>query len=198
MDERQRTARALVAAAVWLVVAAAVLGYFGVAGFRGGPLVCIAVLAGPAAVAAWLGTRPDAPSRGYVAMTAVLAGVVLTLVLVANAPPSQARLRGLADRIGMAGPVVSRQTSGRSTCTPHCPRLTVTARAAAHADVAIGEMVSRLRAAGVKLDQRPTADPEALLIGATPVTGKVGRIRVMARVEPAQSRVVLLLISTRH
>jgi hypothetical protein len=116
-------AAAAAAAALWLLVAGLLLGHFGVAGFRSGALLCMLILTVPPAVAVWLAVSADVPWRGYAAMAPVLVGVVIAVALTASAPPSQARLKALADRIGVAGTIVSRRSTGHSTCSPHCPRL---------------------------------------------------------------------------
>ena len=106
----------------YFAVTSAVLGYFGVAGFRGGFVMSGAILAVGGAAVAWMGLT-GAAQRGTWIVAVVLVGAILAGVLVDQAPLSKGQLRAEADRVDLTFYRLEGEVaSGNSRCRP-CPAL---------------------------------------------------------------------------
>jgi len=108
------------AALGYLIVAGAVMGLLGLAGWRYGFALSAAVLAGGTATLTYRGLQPG-QERGLWTATAVVASVVVAGVLVDVSPPSREVLAQRMNSLGLPYRRVSERESGHSWCIPGCP-----------------------------------------------------------------------------
>ena len=106
-------------AVVWLVVATAVCWFFGLGGYRFGPLIVIPLLLLPPAL---LLGRSQVESKALLLFTLMVAVFGLYTFVDNNSPPSKGALNAKLDEFDLPFfEEVERSTSGSSTCRPKCP-----------------------------------------------------------------------------
>jgi hypothetical protein len=120
----RRELAAVAVIAVWLVGASAVANYLGVAGYRGGWALAIALLVVATTALAWLATARVGASRMWVLAFAIL-GLVSAARQIDTAPLSKNRLAAALDTFKLDFyKVESEERSGHSWCKPTCPSVT--------------------------------------------------------------------------
>jgi hypothetical protein len=115
-------ASAAVAAALWLAIGTVLCRTFALGGWERPRVAVGLVLAAPAAIVAWLLVGAH-PRRTLITAVAMLVGLLVIPLASAGATPSPARLRQIADAIGVPGKVVHEVQIGNGRCRPACSEL---------------------------------------------------------------------------
>jgi hypothetical protein len=151
-SRRPRPALALGVAVGYLVLATAIVDFWGLAGYRLGFLLTTGVLAGSVALLVALGGPIE--NRGLWAAALIAAGLALAALLVDRAPPSAGQLTRRLDGVELPlFAVTSHRRLGSSTCRPRCPAVERTYVAPATAAfAAVSRVVLGLRQAGLVAD----------------------------------------------
>lgn len=125
----RRVLRTAAATLAYVALAVVVIDRLGIAGLRGGLPITALVLGAGAGLVAFLAMGP-VPDRALWVLAVVVVAVVPSPALADNAPLSKGQLRRHLDALEL--PLfrrLSHDESGRSWCTPSCPRVMRTYRA---------------------------------------------------------------------
>ena len=108
----------------WLVVASVATGFFGVAGYRAGWAVVMAVLVVGTGLVSWAAITRSGAHRGWI-MSFVLFGLIISARQIDTAPLSKHRLAASLDKFKMDFyKLEDEKRSGHSWCKPTCPTVT--------------------------------------------------------------------------
>lgn len=130
----RRLGTGLAAAAAVAGAGLALLGGVGVAGWRGGWILAIAVFPAAVGAAAWFGMRPGGGAvqplgRGLYTTAVAILALVAGVQSIDYAPESSGRLAQRLDELPLPFYVqLSQRTSGHGWCDPSCPSVTRTYR----------------------------------------------------------------------
>jgi hypothetical protein len=132
-----------------VVAPAPPLWYLGVAGYRGGFVICAASLAGGGAAVALIVLR-RVPQKTMWTVTVAILAVVVSAVLVDRAPVSKGSLARAMDGLHLQYyEQTAERRTGNSRCSPQCPAVTRIYRGPdVNVEPAVIEVGSRLAAAG--------------------------------------------------
>ena len=118
-DASEAPRRVLALSALWLLLATVLSWFFGLGGYRLGPLVIVLLLLPPAV---FLG-RSQVESKAVWLFTLTVLVFVLYTFVDSNSPPSRGVLNATLDQFDLPFfEEVERSTSGSSTCRPKCPQ----------------------------------------------------------------------------
>lgn len=129
--------KVIAASGAWLVLATAACWYFGLGGYRYGPVAVIPLLFLPPAI---LLGRAEIESRSLWLFALVVAVFALYTLVERGSPPSKGKIDATLDGFNLPFfDEVSAETSGSSTCRPECPwaeRTWLTPSATTHTAIA--------------------------------------------------------------